>query len=214
MERKFTPFENEDIDIAQEEEAVDVNPPLEKQGSFRATNRGLFIFKTYLVLTFQLALTFGFALTVLLIPDLNSFVATNVPAIVAFIFGMFLFLIPLACCGRQMFVTSQILLMFGFTICSGYLVAAICTGYETLSVLLIIGLTLCITFFFKLSCFVSLSSKIRSYGRFTFSDNSVGVLNITFNLFWNLLYIWRWMQNLGYDLELVRSYHFFLLYCR
>lgn len=117
-------------------------------GSFsdKAVRLG-FIRKVYSLLTAQLVLTMGFIAVFVFYEPVAAFSQANPALLWAAIICSFVFLITLACCpGIRRKSPHNMIFLFLFTACEGWLVGAICSTYKVNEVLIAVGVTAGVVF--------------------------------------------------------------------
>jgi len=105
-----------------------------------------FIRKVYSILTAQLVLTMGFV-GIFFTDSVAKFSRENPALLWAAIIFSFVFLIALACCpGVRRKSPHNMIFLFLFTICEGWLVGAITATYEAKEVMIAVGVTAGVVF--------------------------------------------------------------------
>lgn len=119
---------------------------------FDTTKRHAFIKKVYTILFFQLALTALISCIFIFNEQARNFAQNNVGAFISAVVLSFVFLIVIMCCGNIAKQTPyNYILLFGFTLCEGYLVGIVTTYYQATSVVMAVvitgGITVSLTVF-------------------------------------------------------------------
>lgn len=108
--------------------------------------RHRFIMKTYIILFFQLLITFGITTLFVFQSDVKQFVQANVWVLWLAIILSFVSLISLVCCSNLARTKPwNYILLSVFTLLESYLVGAISSFYDTQSVMLALIITLVVT---------------------------------------------------------------------